>query len=403
MKNSLLAGALFALTLALASGTVNAQSLRFHGALYGGLVYHFTDNEDSDPVFYAGNTETEVPVKMEFALDVGIGESYGLSFGLAGIYEGSPPATDPFSRSAWLFTGYGWLMALEKQLTFSGGMVDWGDYETRGGLGAVGLEQALNSRDTDLNYGPGLMVEYKPFFLYGLSVSAAVYANQRSAGESISQAQYNINASYEASDIGRVIGGFRSHKIGSNNEKDSAAYISLEAYPLQRFGFNKFNFDCFIYNLGDEFIRDQDSRGKIESGQLISWNYIPNLEAGLRFTQRFYAGDQADGENYTPDLRFWLWLQYSLTNSQFIPRIDFLYVNGSNPRNGSYFIGSLDWSGHNKHLGGFAVNPNIKWMFWTENNYIELGYIFIKDLSEYAYSTPETSDHAFYLNYVVRY
>lgn len=376
-----------------AFGSLYPQAIVWNGILRSGLLYYTTDSEDEDavPTISAYNTETTIPVRVELLGNYNYGGDYGFGFKLTGDFDGTPPAGRP--SSTWIGTAFGWLRAFDGILTLYGGNVDAGPFRTDGGIDYSGF-------DGDLNAGPGIMAVVNP--VYNLNIGGSAYANGFN-GDSWRLAQYNFHVSYEFTDVLQIITGVRSHQFNSANHHDTAAYVGLKVSALKDYGFSAMNFDFFGFNLGEDFIRDKGSIGTVTTGQKIIFSYFRPFEAGIRFRERFYMGDQADDEEYSPDLNFWVWVRYPVLNGKLLPKLDAVYIRGSNPRNNIFKPEDLRWDSHNKYRAGFMIRPSAEICLWVPNNTLEIGYTFIMDISRYYIDPLSRMDHAVFANYRVSF
>jgi hypothetical protein len=393
---------LILLVVVLGAGTIQAQSIVWNGMLYSGLTWRATDQKDTKPTIAAYNTETGLPMQLELYGSINRSGPYGFFFALVNEYYGNPPGVAYVG--AFIPTAYGWLKVLDNKLVIYGGKVDLGsEFAADGGI-AFDVWHG-NGVITSLNYGMGLFATYNP--IPSLRLGAAVYASEPAAKIAWDDTTYNFHIRYDWGDYADFMAGVRLNDMAhlrNDDTNETDGYFSVRVKALRNLGLAAFNFDVFGFGMGDKFIQDSGSIGRILTGQLIIYQRDV-LEIGARIRQRFYMGDQADASGYTPDLNFWFWASYEFLDGKLRPRLDGVYVYGSNPRNEfAYRAGRETWNMHNNKLGGFLINPSLDLrLFDNINSSIEVGYTFVKDNSSYAISPLVTMDHSVYANYKIRF
>jgi hypothetical protein len=371
---------------------------RFYGNFQTGAYFHATDEEDVTPTMSMYHSNSRRPVRLEL---VGVLNSFEAPFGLITVlatdFYGAPPVPRP--DQTWFSVAYGWVNLFDGKVRVYSGYIDKNDeFSPDGGIAYTW--RSVNRDDGDLALGPGFFVVAKP--LEKLKIGAAAYLNQKEAAEDWDLGQYNLYGAYEF-DFMNIRSGFRTHTLGSGeNVHNMSAFLGFQLKMLRPLGFSTVNLDVYGFNLGEDFIKDSGSTGYLETGQRIIW-IKNNLEIGGRFAQRFLMGDQTEKEEYLPDLNFWLWGAYKVTDKM-TPRLDAAYVLGSNPKKVSWMPHLLDWSEHNKHKAGFYVRPSVGIDF-TANSHFWIGYIFFKDLSYYKEDVDvySTMDHLAYFEYRINW
>jgi hypothetical protein len=379
---------------------VGAQ-FRFYGNFQTGAYFHATDEEDVTPTMSMYHSNSRRPVRIEL---VGVLNSWEAPFGLMAIlasdfasYNATTPPV-PRPEFTWFSAAYGWTNLLDGKMRVYGGYIDKNDeFSPDGG---IAYTLRTDRDDADLAVGPGFFVVARP--LEKLKIGAAAYLNQMENSDDWDLGQYNLYGAYDF-DFMNIRSGFRTHTLGSGeNVHNTSAFLGLQLKMLRPLGFSTVNLDVYGFNLGEDFIKDSGSLGYLETGQRIIW-IKNNLEIGGRFAQRFLMGDQTKKEEYLPDLNFWLWGAYKITDKM-TPRLDAVYILGSNPKNDRWMPEYLYWYEHNKHKAGFYIRPSVR-IDLTANSHFWIGYIFLKDLSYYKEDVDvySTMDHLAYFEYRINW
>jgi hypothetical protein len=359
------------------------------GNIWTGVWYHTTDEEDTEPKIELHSTEAFSPLKLELYLNQHSG-AFGISANLYADFSSWSSHGDVMWGHAQLY-----YKLFENSLTISAGTVYDGTYDTKGALQYTKFGQG---HDGLLNNGPGVHATYQisPLIFAGGSVLVDVGGEWKDVG-------YCLAGLYIVPNIAEIVGGFRSHDPRSSAENDFSTWIGVRLPYFQYFGFSQFVLDSFVYNIGEDFIKDSESTGKVEVGELMVWNHN-DLQLGGRLRQRFYMGGQAVTDTYIPDLNFWLWVKYKFLYGRLTPGVDAVYILGSNPRN-DFFTdpGLVRWDSHNKNQGGFLLRALVELAFWNVDSKIELGYVFAKDLSSYRIKPKTTMDHAIYVGFKMHF
>jgi hypothetical protein len=374
-------------------GGVFAQEFKFTGTLLSGLLINAWNGDDSGTAVSAYSMDSANAARLDFkGAYTNADGNAGFNFNLRTNVAAAADSKDPTGAFTNIENAYGWLKAFDGKFTLYGGKVDNGTFATGGGI------------DSDLGDGTGLLAVVTP--ITGLDLGIAAYARNKNQVTDIKYAKYIFSAAYNVPDVVKIIGAFRTHNWTGNDDeavgtdpapeyKDATAILGAQVTALAGLGFTKFNFDFQLENLG-EF----GEIGRIVLGQRIDYK-TGALEVGARFRERLYQGDIADADTYSPDLYFWLWGFYGVTDV-IVPRLDAAYVIGSRPWDGSNLKrDGVKWDGHTKDLSGVEIRPSVQFRFGGSANFVELGYGLFYDLSKDLPDGTRTLDHAIFIDYKV--
>jgi hypothetical protein len=399
------------LTIALTAAVLGCTSLHaqitFHGTIWTGAFWHATDQDDKDPTLGTYSMEGKHATRMALQGMVnGFDDPFGARFSIETYFTPSASQWTISRTSHPLYSGsyYGWVNMFDNKVRLMGGYIDNNnDFGPGGGADLSLMPESHNDEgDGDLSKGPGLFVRVKPWEEFTIGASAYMGARDAQPWE---KAQFNFFASYFF-DLMDVYSGLRTHKLANVNElHDTDAYMGLRLTKLvRRFGFGALSLDGFVYSLGEDFIRDEDSKGAAETGLYVVWNKNM-LQVGGRAYTGFRFGDQTDTDTYTPNLNFWLYSSYRfpglLTLQSVTVRLDTVYVKGTSPKTfTSYIPWEIASNQHNRHLASFYLKPSLE-LRPLGNCLISIGYFFIKDLSYYKVDPAYMNEHIVFVDFKV--
>ncbi|MDR2952241.1 MAG: hypothetical protein LBU82_03265 [Treponema sp.] len=341
---------IIAVCIAVMSGVLYAQELKFDGYINSGLGIAANDNEDSDPYVKA------------FGVD---SESNGFRFRLNGAYTNEAKnagarfrlqAQRRLDQAGYLSVPYlyGWAGFFENKLSVTGGLVDDGTWAS--------ADWWVND---DTGEGLGLLLKAEP--VKGLSLGAGAYTISQQSGGSNNMLQYNtpsdsdgkttaslpnfgnillkpedmkytINAAYTLPDLFRLGAIYRTQNkagwTGTRNDDDYTYGGNEESQMLQA----EFRL-LAVKNLTAVMVGKFDKleafekRGNITLSETFGYR-IDKLNFGLNAVQFLYnRTDSSDKKvDYNPGLLFNPWVSYSI--DKIVPRLDLVYFMGGRSKTG---------------------------------------------------------------------
>ncbi|MCL2068013.1 MAG: hypothetical protein FWG99_11200 [Treponema sp.] len=351
-----------AMLIAVVSGAVFAQELKFDGYLNSGLGIIATDEKDADPLIKAFGNDSE---------------QNGYRFRLNGSYtneDGNAGARFRFQSQARLDQAgyfslpyaYGWVKFLNNIFTLNGGIVDDGTWAT--GDWWIG---------DDVGEGLGMLLRATPISGLDLGFHAYVISQQSGGSNNIlnfsggppnfansvpklKDAKYVFSGAYLMPETFRASVTFRmKNKAGwdgthpsdpayddqyDGRDESSKLVGDLRLLAVQNL--------TAVVSFSLDKLEDFSDTGDIIISETFGYR-IDSLSFGLNAVQFLYNRVDADGDkvNFNPSMLFNLWTSYAFGN--IVPRLDLAYFMGGRSTVGG--SGANTW-----HRRGFQNRPVAK-------------------------------------------
>jgi hypothetical protein len=399
-----------AVCIALMSGVLYAQELKFDGYINSGLGFVTNDNEDSDPYVKA------------FGVD---SESNGFRFRLNGVYTNESKnagarfrlqAQRRIDQSGYFSVPfvYGWASFLENKITVTGGLVDdgtwtsadwwWNDDTGEGlglllkaepvkglifGVGAYTISQQSGGGNNWLAYVPTSGTDADGNPTYG-SARLPNFGDLMLKAEDV---KYTINAAYTMPDTFRLNAVYRTqNKAGwvanRHLEGDDYTYGGREESAFFQAEFRLLavkDLSAVVVGTFDK-LENFDKSGNIIFSETFGYK-IDKLNIGLNAVQFLYNRQVNDEKvEYNPGLLFNPWVSYTI--DKIVPRLDLAYFMGGQSKTASGagqwerrgFVNVAKAKDADDDYSVFSVRPSVK-INVDNRTFIEIGDMVNYDLA----------------------